>query len=86
MLVSTSRLEAALVDVVQRAGMASGVPIRFTTIAQEWSRIGMRMSDLRDAIRELIERRYATAFEKDGQLAFTVTPSGLRRLTESDEE
>ena len=86
MLASSSRLEAALVDVVQRAGMGRGTPIRFALIAQEWNRVGLRASELRDAIRELVERRYATCTEQDGQLAIAPTPSGLRRLNEPDEE
>ncbi|HVT37186.1 MAG TPA: hypothetical protein VHE37_16485 [Nevskiaceae bacterium] len=86
MLATSGRLEAALMDVVQRAGMGSGLPIRFALIAQEWNRIGLRASELRDAVRELVERRYATCTQQDGQLAIAPTPSGLRRLAESEDE
>ena len=53
MLVSESILEQALAQVFD--GKAAGARMTLADISAAWSAVGLRKSDLRDAIREMIE-------------------------------
>ena len=43
MIVSSSALEAAFAKAWARTGAEPGVPVSFSTLAQEWRRPGMRL-------------------------------------------
>lgn len=76
MMVTSAALESAFHKVWQRTGAEPGVAVSFTTLAQEWVGTGMRMSDLRDAVRESIEKGYAQLRDRQGHLAVELTESG----------
>lgn len=73
MIVSSTALEAAFLKAWARTGAEPGVPVSFTTLAQEWRNTGLRMSDLRDAVREMIEKGHALARDRQGHLALELT-------------
>lgn len=73
---SSSTLATALASVWQRTGAEAGIPVSFVTLAREWSDAGLRLSDLRDAVRELIEKGHARARERQGHLAVELTQAG----------
>lgn len=83
MFTPSTVLQSAFARVVARTGAAPGAPVGFSAMAREWSGLGMSMDDLRDAIRELIENRYARACATVDGLAIEPTAEGLRRLAAS---
>ena len=78
MLVSESILEQALAQVFD--GKAAGARMTLADISAAWSAVGLRKSDLRDAIREMIESHCLAPLNIAGALAFALTEHGALRF------
>ena len=77
MIIAENVLEAALAQVF--SGQACGHRMSFAEIAQAWGDTGLRLSDLRDAIREAVEQHHLRSFAADSGLVFELTGSGQQR-------
>jgi hypothetical protein len=78
MLISEDILELALAWIFD--GNDPGSRLEYPDIANAWQRSGLRLADLRDAIREALDRRDLSAQHHHGTLAFELTPTGSRRF------
>ena len=77
MITADNVLEAALAEVF--AGQAPGHRMSFAEIAQAWTGTGLRLADLRDAIREAVEQRHLRSCEVSVGLTFELTSNGRQR-------
>jgi hypothetical protein len=78
MMIPESLLEQALAQVF--AGKAGGDGMSFYEITQEWTRLGLRLADLRDAVRETVDRRFLKVQDQQGILVFELTAAGHARF------
>lgn len=86
MLISSNTLRLALLRIFENAGARAGDNLLFRDIATAWTRTGLRNSDLRDAVNEMIESGGLCSGDCDGALGFSLTPKADRLLTEPDED
>lgn len=77
MIIADNVLEAALAQVF--AGQAAGHRMSFAAIADAWGGTGLRLSDLRDAIREAVDQHHLSSRETADGLAFELTAGGRDR-------
>jgi hypothetical protein len=78
MMIPENILAQALAQVFE--GRPVGARMGFTEITQAWHNLGLRLGDLRDAIREMVERHCLTVQEDQGDLVFELTALGCRRF------
>lgn len=78
MLVSENILEQALAQVFD--GKSAGASMSLAEISACWAQVGLRKSDLRDAIREMVEHRCLISYNYLDSLAFELTEHGAMRF------
>jgi hypothetical protein len=72
MHISSHTLRSALLRIFADAGARAREGLSFTEIARDWGRTGLRDSDLRAAIHELMEGGELLSLERDGALSFAL--------------
>lgn len=80
MFVSSSTLRLALCRILDEWVAAPGAVLRYTDLELAWLHTGLRTSDLRDAVRELVERGEMLTTHQGDALAFTLTAVGCQSL------
>ena len=80
MQIPSSTLRLALFEIFADAGATADSSLTFDDIENAWSLTGLRMSDLRDAIHEMIDSRDLHATRLHGNLGFALTPQGYWAL------
>ena len=70
--------EQALAQVFD--GQPVGVDITFTEISAAWTRLGLRKSDLHEAICKMVEGQYLVSRNLSGSLGFALTNEGAQRF------
>lgn len=78
MLIAEHVLEQALAQVFY--GKSAGTSMALEDIATAWNRVGLRSSDLRDALRGMVERNCLIARTHLGNLEFLLTERGAIRF------
>lgn len=78
MLIAESVLEKALAQVFE--GKPAGATMSLAEIIEAWNAVGFRQADLRDAIRETLERHCLQAQHRQGALEFLLTEQGALRF------
>jgi hypothetical protein len=78
MLVSENILEQALAQVFD--GIPAGASMTLAEVSAGWNKVGLRKSDLRDAIREMVEHRCLISYNYLDSLAFELTEHGAMRF------
>jgi hypothetical protein len=79
MLARENVLEQALAQIFD--GQPVGVDITFMEIAAAWARLGLRKSDLHDAIHEMVESEYLIPRNLAGSLGFALSHQGAQRFS-----
>lgn len=79
MIIAENVLESALAQVF--SGQMPGRRMSFHEIAQAWGRIGLRLSDLRDAIRAAVDQHDLRSCSGSSELTLELTPSGYQRYS-----
>jgi hypothetical protein len=74
MMIPESLLEQALALVFD--GKAAGERLSFYDMTQQWNRLGLRLADLRDAVRETVDRHFLRVQDQQGMLVFELTAAG----------
>jgi hypothetical protein len=82
MLVSSRTLQLAMREVLRGRGLRAGQCLRHAEIERAWRGSGLRPHDLRDALRELVERGFLTCPPVTGELKFQLTDAGDRHFFE----
>lgn len=78
MYVSSHTLKFELLRIFAGAGLRARDGLGFAEIARQWARTGLRDSDLRAAIHELMESGELLSLRRDGVLSFALrTAAGL---------
>lgn len=80
MQVSSGTLRLALSRILRDREARPAQPIPMAALEQAWAFTGLRQADLRDALRAMMEEDILRAVEKDGALAFALTPDGYGQL------
>lgn len=83
MQVEDSTLERAVFKVFQSQRLAADQSLNFTDLQDAWYQTGLRVEDLRDAVRVLLERGFITVDGKDNTMFLNLTVSGARRAKDS---
>lgn len=78
MQVSENILEQALAQVFD--AKPAGASMTLAEIAAYWTQLGLRKSDLRDAIREMVEDHCLISYSHLDSLAFELTEHGAKRF------
>ena len=78
MMISENVLEQALAQVFD--GKAAGEKLPLAEISTVWNTLGLRNSDMRDAIREMIECHCLETQSHHGGLEFVLTRRGEQRF------
>jgi hypothetical protein len=78
MMIPESLLEQALALVFD--GKAAGERLSFYDMTQQWNRLGLRLADLRDAVRETVDRHFLRVQDQQGMLVFELTAAGQARF------
>jgi hypothetical protein len=86
MQIDSATLRLALTKVLVDGGAMMGRWLSYTEVAAAWQRTGLRGSDLRDAVHEMIESHDLVAADRDGCLSLTLDPSLRRSFIEFDAE
>lgn len=76
--------ELAVGQVFNGKRVASGGHLYFSEIAEEWERIGLRVSDLLDALRKLVEKQYLVGSHRQGAQSYQLTPAGHEYFSGQD--
>lgn len=79
MMISENGLEQALAQVFD--GKSAGEKLPLAEISTVWHTLGLRNSDMRDAIREMIESHCLETQSHHGGLEFVLTRLGAQRFT-----
>ena len=77
MIIAEHVLEAALAQIF--AGRAAGERLSFAEIAAAWSNTGLRLSDLRDAIRAAVDQHDLRSHGESEGLIFELSRGGHMR-------
>jgi hypothetical protein len=80
MLISSTTLRIALLRIFNNAGADADDGLAFYDIATAWTSTGLRNSDLRDAVNEMVECGDLRTGEREGALCFSLTAEARRRL------
>jgi hypothetical protein len=86
MQIDSGTLRLALTKVLVENGALTGRWLRYSEVAAAWPRTGMRGSDLRDAVHEMIESHDLAAADNDGALNLALAPGLRRSLSQFDAE
>jgi len=78
MLVSENILEQALAQVFD--GLPVNVDMTFAEINAAWARLGLRKTDLHEAIQKMVENHCLVARNLSGSLGFALTEHGATRF------
>lgn len=78
MLISENVLEEALAQVFD--GKSTGANMELEEITAAWAKTGLRKSDLRDALRQMVEAHGLIPYSHQGNLAFLLTEQGALRF------
>lgn len=78
MMNSETALEQALAQVFD--GKAAGEKLSLAEISTVWHAVGLRNSDMRDAIREMVETHCLETQSHHGGLEFVLTHRGEQRF------
>jgi len=76
MLISSTALELAVHQILQRHHIAAGEQVTFDDLHQGWNHTGLRVSDLRDALRGLVDKGCLDCPPGGPDLMFRLTESG----------
>lgn len=79
MMAKENVLEQALARVFD--GQPVDVDMTFAEIAAAWTRLGLRKSDLHDAIHEMVESEYLIPRNLAGSLGFALSQHGAHRFS-----
>ena len=82
MHISSHILRLALLRIFADAGVGAGDSLSFPQISRRWPHTGLRDSDLRDAVRELLDSGELVGSGQDETLNLTLSPEALRTLRE----
>ena len=77
-LIAENFLEQGLAQVFD--GKSAGTRMTLDDITTAWSKVGLRQSDLRDALSEMVERHYLVIRNEMGRLSFSLTEQGAIRF------
>ena len=83
MQVEDSTLERAVFNIFQSQQLSAAQSLSFIDLQDAWCHTGLRVEDLRDAVRVLLERGYITVDGKDGTMYLTLTSAGMQRARDS---
>ena len=72
MHVSSQTLRSALLRIFADAGNSAREGLNFPDIARRWAATGLRDSDLRAAVHELLESGELLSLQRDGILSFAL--------------
>lgn len=78
MLIAENFLEQALAQIFD--GKSAGTSMALEDIATAWNNVGLRKSDLSDALREMVERNCLIAQNDMSNLSFVLTEHGAIRF------
>ena len=76
MVISSGALELAVFRILQRHQVTPGEMVAFDELQQGWSHTGLRASDLRDALRSLVDKGCLECPPDGPDLMFRLTDSG----------
>ncbi len=80
MHISSRTLRLALLRIFEEAGARANEGLAFPEILRSWSHTGLRDSDLRAAVHELLDSGDLRSVERDGMLAFALDASTRGQL------
>lgn len=80
MFISSKTLELALARILRVRVTGAHRPFPFSEIRADWPATGLRASDLRDVMHELMERGLLRVAEEDRSLCFELTERGADEL------
>lgn len=81
MFISSRVLEFALARVLRELQVTPDSQFACASLFEQWTGTGLRQSDLRDALHEMMDRGLMrVAQQGEGVLRFYLTASGVRRL------
>lgn len=86
MHVSSQTLRLALLRIFADAGARAGDWLAFPEVACAWSATGLRDSDLRVAVHEMLESGDLLSLERDNALGLTLSWAQYQRLYRHDGE
>jgi hypothetical protein len=86
MQIDSLTLRLALTKILVESGALTGHWLCYSAVAAAWQRTGLRGSDLRDAVHEMIESHDLAAADHDGALSLALEPRLRRSLSQFDAE
>lgn len=86
MHITSHILRLALLRLVAEAGMRSGDSLSFVDLRERWLQTGLRASDLRAVLKEMVEGGDLLRGERDGTLCFVLSEGACRELHRPDGE
>jgi len=86
MQISSQTLRLALLKLFAEAGAQAADGLAFLEMARSWSATGLRDSDLRVAVHELLESGDLTSEERDDTLCFALSAAARDKLMRPDGE
>jgi hypothetical protein len=82
MHISPQILRLALLRIFADASMDAGDTLSFTQVSARWPHTGLRDSDLRDAVRELLDSGDLVGSGQDETLSLSLSAAARRSLSE----
>ncbi|MDE0856643.1 MAG: hypothetical protein OSA97_19690 [Nevskia sp.] len=86
MHISSQTLRLALLRIFADAGLRAGDWLAFPEVACAWSATGLRDSDLRVAVHEMLDSGDLISLERDSALGLALSTSQYQRLYRQDGE
>ena len=80
MQISSTTLELAFSRILVEMKLKPGQPFDFASVRDQWQATGLRASDLRDVVHELMEKGLLRVANSERTLRFELTDLGARRL------
>lgn len=80
MFISSRVLEFAVSRILKELQISPDSHFACTALFEHWPSTGLRQSDLRDALHEMMDRGLMRVSQNGGSLQFYLTTSGVRRL------
>jgi hypothetical protein len=86
MHITSHHLRLALLRLVAEAGMRAGDRLSFAQLCERWLETGLRASDLRAVLHDMVEGGDLLRDEHDGTLSFVLSQCAYRELHRPDGE
>jgi len=79
-------LRLALLRLLAEAGMRTGDSLSFVELRERWLQTGLRGSDLRVVLKDMVDSGDLLRGERDGTLCFSLSEGAYRELNRPDGE